>query len=433
MAFKWIKTNIKGIRYREHDTRKHGVKKDRYYTIRYQKSGQRVEEGLGWASEGWTLDKAVATLAKLREAATTGEGETRLQEKRKAAEAQKAQEEKKNITFATILAGYLEAGTEKKNTRVLAVQKGYGDKWLLPDLGPLPIRQVTAGHLEQIQKQILAAGRSKQTAAHAIDLFRAAWNWAYKRELIEGRNPVTQMERIRPDGSRERFFSAAELQSLLEWLHRKDIHTYRITLCAAHTGARLGELARLTWDRVNLPDRQINFIHTKAGVPRSVPMTPELHDMFCGMLDVMSAGKSSGNPSDKHSDMPFSTNTTPPELAGKTVFLTKGQKPFFKEIDGRLRTDTPTAFRSALSALKLNEGHATAKTKLTFHCLRHTAATLLLSNGVDPVTVQSIMGWSTLKMLERYSHAIPATKRKAMEALAVALAGRDNDIEVPYR
>jgi hypothetical protein len=36
-------------------------------------------------------------------------------------------------------------------------------------------------------------------------------------------------------------------------------------------------------------------------------------------------------------------------------------------------------------------------------------------------------------MLERYSHAIPATKRKAMEALAVALAGRDNDIEVPYR
>ncbi|ABB39660.1 integrase family protein [Oleidesulfovibrio alaskensis G20] len=415
MAFKWIKTNIKGIRYREHDTRKHGIKKDRYYTIRYQRSGQRVEEGLGWASEGWTLDKAVATLAKLREAATTGEGETRLQEKRKAAEAQKALKEKKNITFATILAGYLEAGTEKKNTRVLAVQKGYGDKWLLPDLGPLPIRQVTAGHLEQIQKQILAAGRSKQTAAHAIDLFRAAWNWAYKRELIEGRNPVTQMERIRPDGSRERFFSAAELQSLLGWLHRKDIHTYRITLCAAHTGARLGELAHLTWDRVNLPDRQINFIHTKSGVPRSVPMTPELHDMFSDLLMTMSSAKTSG--------IPLGTNYTPAGLAGKIVFLTKARKPFFKEIEGRLRTDTPTAFRSALSALKLNEGHATAKTKLTFHCLRHTAATLLLSNGVDPVTVQNIMGWSTLKMLERYSHAIPATKRKAMEALSAALSG----------
>ena len=33
-------------------------------------------------------------------------------------------------------------------------------------------------------------------------------------------------------------------------------------------------------------------------------------------------------------------------------------------------------------------------------CAAHTGASMLLSNGFDPVTVQSIMGWSTLKMLE---------------------------------
>ena len=31
----WIKTELKGIRYREHSSRKYGVRRDRYYAIRY--------------------------------------------------------------------------------------------------------------------------------------------------------------------------------------------------------------------------------------------------------------------------------------------------------------------------------------------------------------------------------------------------------------
>lgn len=33
------------------------VKKDRYFTIRYRVNGVLKEEGLGWASEGWTEEK----------------------------------------------------------------------------------------------------------------------------------------------------------------------------------------------------------------------------------------------------------------------------------------------------------------------------------------------------------------------------------------
>jgi len=77
----WHKTGTKGIRYRQHPTRKHGKKFDIYYAIRYQENGVRIEEGLGWASEtGITLDKAIAELSKLREAAVKGEGPVRLAE-----------------------------------------------------------------------------------------------------------------------------------------------------------------------------------------------------------------------------------------------------------------------------------------------------------------------------------------------------------------
>lgn len=43
-----------GVRYKEHPTRKNGIRKDRYFSIRYQFNGKDHEEGYGWESEGFT-------------------------------------------------------------------------------------------------------------------------------------------------------------------------------------------------------------------------------------------------------------------------------------------------------------------------------------------------------------------------------------------
>ena len=86
MGYTWKQTKHEGVRYREHPTRKHGVKPDQYFAIRFRVAGTRREEARGWASQGWTAAKAAQTLAKLQEAARTGEGATSLAEKRKLAE-----------------------------------------------------------------------------------------------------------------------------------------------------------------------------------------------------------------------------------------------------------------------------------------------------------------------------------------------------------
>ena len=67
MAAKWIKTSFPGVRYREHEKRKSGVRRDQYFTIRYKLAGKDREEGLGWASEGWSAKKAYARLSELKE------------------------------------------------------------------------------------------------------------------------------------------------------------------------------------------------------------------------------------------------------------------------------------------------------------------------------------------------------------------------------
>ena len=71
-----------GIRCRKHPTRKHGVKPDSYFVLRFTVDGKSYQEALGWASEGMTLAKARIELARLKEAKRTGEGARSLRERR---------------------------------------------------------------------------------------------------------------------------------------------------------------------------------------------------------------------------------------------------------------------------------------------------------------------------------------------------------------
>ncbi len=53
-----------------------------------------------------------------------------------------------------------------------------------------------------------------------------------------------------------------------------------------------------------------------------------------------------------------------------------------------------------------------------FHDLRHSAATLLLSKGVNPKIVQEILGHSDVKMtMDIYSHVLPTIQQEAIEKL----------------
>lgn len=52
-----------------------------------------------------------------------------------------------------------------------------------------------------------------------------------------------------------------------------------------------------------------------------------------------------------------------------------------------------------------------------FHSLRHTYATLLLSKGVELLTVSKLLGHSSIKITEIYSHIIPKMKSDAVNKI----------------
>ena len=88
----WIRLE-KGIRCKKHPTRKHGVKPDTYFVLRFAVDGKMYQEALGWASEGITLAKARVELARLKEAKRLGEGPRSLRERRDIAEAERKAKE----------------------------------------------------------------------------------------------------------------------------------------------------------------------------------------------------------------------------------------------------------------------------------------------------------------------------------------------------
>lgn len=106
MSGKWTKTTYPGIRYREHDTRKHGVKKDQYFILSYRLDGKRKDEAVGWASKGWTAKKANALLSEIMENQRKGSGPQTLKEMRDGEKNRRVEKQLTEITFSDVWERY---------------------------------------------------------------------------------------------------------------------------------------------------------------------------------------------------------------------------------------------------------------------------------------------------------------------------------------
>lgn len=56
--------------------------------------------------------------------------------------------------------------------------------------------------------------------------------------------------------------------------------------------------------------------------------------------------------------------------------------------------------------------------KITFHCSRHTNATLLLTNNVDLKVVSTMLGHKSITMTERYVKVIQERKDEASDVMS---------------
>ncbi len=67
--------------------------------------------------------------------------------------------------------------------------------------------------------------------------------------------------------------------------------------------------------------------------------------------------------------------------------------------------------------------HAGIDKKITFHCSRHTFATLLLTSGVDIYTTSKLLGHASVDVTQIYAKVIDEKRRKAVDAIPTIALG----------
>ena len=396
MKWKYLE-GVKGIRYREHPTRKHGIHPDRYFTICYQHQGKRVEEGFGWLSEGRTLKKAMKRLDDLREAAKDPEIKnpdgtpkpTRLSEAREAEKErrereaeEKARQEKDALTFGEFFQKtYLPIAKTSKKTSSYINEKGQFKKWIEPAIGEIPLKDIRPLHLEKLKKTLLDAGKSPRTIQYIFATVRGVWNTAKKHRVIEGDSPTKSVKRPRVENRRIRFLTTEEAQTLLEDLQGRDLATWRMAVISISTGLRAGEIFGLRWKNLDRGKGLLWVMDSKSGKSRAVYMPDQVKDLFQGM-----------------------TPGEPEEL----IFPGPG---------GKVLREIPMPFRTAVKKLDLNAGITDRRERFSFHSLRHTAASFLIQSGVDLYTVKEILGHGSIALTERYSHLADTALKEAAKKM----------------
>ncbi|MCA1906237.1 MAG: site-specific integrase [Desulfarculus sp.] len=386
MAGDRISTEHKGIRYREHATRLYqepGKKKrpDRYYFIRHAVDGKVIEEGVGWESEGFTIQKVLLMRAQLQEAKRTGQGHRSLGERHEAAKAAEDERRQEVMTFADLAGRYLEwARASRKST--LPHDERRLRLHVLPVLGPMLLKDVRAPHVETLKVRGQEAGLAPASVAHNLQLVRLLFNWAARMDLYQGPNPTRLVRFPKLNNRRLRFLSYDEAERLLDALAERSQDMADMALVSLYAGLRFGEIRDLSWQDVDLEHGTIAVLDPKSGESRHAYLSERLKDMF----------------ERRKADRGDSQLVFPGRFGGK--------------ID-----KVPRTFDRVVSELGFNNGVTDRRQKIVFHSLRHSFASWLALQGTPLLAIKELMGHKTVEMTMRYAHLIPDQKRSAVETL----------------
>ena len=397
---KWHSTRYPGIRYREHPIRKHGVQKDKYFTIRYQIAGKRIEESLGWLTQGWTLQKATARLSEIKENQRTGQGPQSLKEKRNLLKAKRKKEEieqercdKENVLFATYFNNvYCPAQINKKSSS-LKSELSYFKIWIAPVFKNKCFKDIAPFDCEKIKKHMLDAGRAPRSLQYCFATIRQVWNMAKRDGLVNSETPTKYVSIPKIDNQRLRFLSHFEADILLKELAKRSMQLHDEALLSLHCGLRAGEVFGLCWNDVHLEDGLLTLRDAKAGT--------RIGYMTKGVKAMLTSRKQ------------FADN--------KLVFPNR---------DGEGMKRISNSFARAVDAVKLNNGIVDKRQKVVFHTARHTFASWHMQAGADLYTVQKLMGHSSFAMVQRYAHLSEGTMQKAVKSFEKGINKRDNIIEL---
>jgi integrase len=257
------------------------------------------------------------------------------------------------------------------------------------------ISRISTKHVAAFRDE--KAGRlSAATTNIALKILRVAFAQA-KREGYITENPAENVSIIKRQEEKfeRRPFTIPELRVLLA---AADEDWKGMILFGLYTGQRLKDLATLTWKNVDLERRELRLVTGKTGRRQRLPLAVPL-------IDYLSTRPGSDAPKCPLFPQIFAVVTK----SGRSGSLSNQ---FYELL-------TSAGLAPERTHKKTGNGRSVKRTQneISFHCLRHTATSLMKNAGISPAIVQEFIGHDSPEMSANYTHIEMDAMRKAADAM----------------
>ena len=252
---------------------------------------------------------------------------------------------------------------------------------------PLPFSQINLSKAEEIRRFMLTApcgGNKKGTVSHnTAATYYSIFKAGLKQAFIDGYLTVdisAKIKGIQDQESRREHLSVEELNILAETPCDRPI-LKRAALFSALTGVRHCDIQKLKWKEIQVVGEQVrlNFTQQKTKGVEYMPISEQAYQL-CGE-------------------------------PGKPEQLVFEDLPDPSWISGPLKRWIKSA------GITRN---------ITFHCFRHTYATLQLAGGTDIYTVSKMLGHTNVKTTQIYAKVVDEKKQKATKAIKININNDTN-------
>lgn len=275
----------------------------------------------------------------------------------------------------------------------------------VPYIGKVALARLTPQQLASLYSERLKAGQSPRSVEFLHAVLHRALKQALKWGLI-ARNPADAVDAPRPERKDIQPLTQEQVAVFLEAIKGDPLEA--LYVLAITSGMRIGELLGLQW--VDIEGNRLAVRHTLQRINkewklvepktdrsrRSIALTALAVDALRKHRIKQNEQRLSVGPAWQNWNLVF-CNAMGAPLSSSNLL----QDQFY-----------PLLARAGLPKVRL-------------HDLRHTAATLLLTQGVHPKKVQDLLGHSTIGMtMDTYSHVLPNLQDEVAATMDALLGAR---------
>lgn len=268
---------------------------------------------------------------------------------------------------------------------------------ILPVLGRVQLRKLTAQQVQSLYAQKLGEGKSAKTIHNIHGVLHKALAQAVRWRLV-ARNICDDVELPRLTRYEYQTLTEEQAQRLLDGAKG---HRFEVLLALAlTTGMRHGELLGLRWQDVNLDKGTLQVRRSASrvrgqGYKEFEPKTPKGRRLLTLPQFILEMLKE------------HRTHQEEAQRVAGATWQNHGLV-FCNKYGSYLR---PDRVRKQFQKLLADAGLP----YMRFHDLRHSAATILMAMGVPPKVVQEVLGHANISItLGIYSHVLPGMQDDAM-------------------